>query len=116
MKFWTFFAAKDSGINGHTPIFVSVMLYRKSCKMQFDTGATVSILPKVLYNNQFNQLRGTKIMFKAYNGVQTSVYSEVHLPVVYEQQGLVLPLVVGDDDGPLLLGRIWLEQLKLNCA
>ena len=53
-------------------------------------------------------------MFKAYNGVQTPVYGEVHLPVVFEKQGLVLPLIAVDDDGPPLLGRIWLEQLKLN--
>ena len=51
-----FLAAKDSEKNGHTPIFVSVMLDQKSCKMQLDTGATVSILPKVLYNHQFNEL------------------------------------------------------------
>ncbi|KAL9978763.1 hypothetical protein ACROYT_G016318 [Oculina patagonica] len=38
----------------------------------------------------------------------------VHLPVVYEQQELVLPLIVVDGDGPPLLGRNWLEQLKLN--
>ena len=49
------FAAKKSGKNGHTPIYVSVMLDQKSCKMQLDTGATVSILPKVLYDQQFNQ-------------------------------------------------------------
>jgi len=57
------FAAKDSGKEGHTPIFLSVMLDQKSCKMKLDTGATVSILPKALYDQQFNQwpLRGAKI-------------------------------------------------------
>ena len=110
------FAAKNSGKDGHTPIYVSVMLDQKSCKMQLDTGATVSILPKVLYDQQFNQwpLRGTKIKLKAYNGVRIPVYGEVHLPVVYEQQELVLPLIVVDGDGSPLLGRNWLEQLKLN--
>ena len=70
----------------------------------------------VLYDQQFNQwpLHGTKIKLKAYNGVQIPVYGEVHLPVVYEQQELVLPLIVVDGDGPPLLGRNWLEQLKLN--
>ena len=82
-------AAKKSGKDGHTPIYVSVMLDQKSCKMQLDTGATVSIL----YDQQFNQwpLRGTKIKLKAYNGVRIPVYGEVHLPVVYEQQELILP-------------------------
>ena len=110
------FAAKDSVKNGHTPIYVSVILDQKSCEMQLDTGATVSILPKVLYDQQFNQwpLHGTKIKLKAYNGVRIPVYGEVHLPVVYEQQELLLPLTVVDGDGPPLLGRNWLEQLKLN--
>ena len=110
------FAVKDSVKNGHTPIYVSVILDQKSCEMQLDTGATVSILPKVLYDQQFNQwpIHGTKIKLKAYNGVRIPVYGEVHLPVVYEQQELVLPLIVVDGDGPPLLGRNWLEQLKLN--
>ena len=41
------FAAKKSGKDGLTPIYVSVMLDQKSCKMQLDTGDPVSILPKV---------------------------------------------------------------------
>ncbi len=49
------FTAKDSGKVGRTPIHVSVMLDQKSCKMQLDTGATVSILPKNLYDQRFNQ-------------------------------------------------------------
>ena len=43
------FVAKDSGKDGHNTIFVSVMLDQKSCEMQLDTRATVSILRKVLY-------------------------------------------------------------------
>ena len=86
--------------------------------MQLGTGArTVSILPKVLYDQQFNQwsLRGTEIKSKAYNGVRIPVYGEVHLPVVYEQQELVLPLIVVDGDGPSLLGRnsIGATEVKL---
>ena len=57
------FAMKKCAKDGHTPIYVSVMLGQRSCKMQLDTEATVSILPKVLYDQQFNQwpLRATKI-------------------------------------------------------
>ena len=110
------FAAKKSGKDGHTLIYVSVMLGQRSCKMQLDTGVTVSVTAKVLYDQQFNQwpLRGTKIKSKAYNGVRIPVYGEVHLLVVYEKQELVLPLIVVDGDGPPLLGRNWFEQLKLN--
>lgn len=34
------------------------------------------------------------------------------MPVIHEQQELVLPLIVVDGDGLPLLGRNWLEQLK----
>ena len=92
------------------------MLDQKSCEMQLDTGATVSILPKTLYDQQFNQwpLRSTNVKLKAYNGVQIPVYGEVWLPVVYDQQKRVLPLIVVDGDGPPLLGRNWLKELQLN--
>ena len=33
---------------------MTVMLDQKSCEMQLDTGAIVSILPKTLYDQQFN--------------------------------------------------------------
>ena len=84
--------------------------------MQLDTGATVSILPKTLYDQQFNQwpLRSTNVKLKAYNGVQIPVYGEVWLPVVYDQQKRVLPLIVVDGDGHPLLGRNWLKELRLN--
>ena len=56
----------------------------------------------------------TKVKLNAYNGVQIQVYEEVWLPVVYDQQKRVLPLIVVDGDGPPLLGRNWLKELQLN--
>lgn len=103
------FTAEESGKEGRTPIQVSVMMLgQNGCRMQLDTGATVSILPKILYDQQFKQwpLRSTN------SGVQIPVYGEIHLPVVYEQEDMVLPLIVADGDGPPLLGRNWLKQLK----
>lgn len=57
------FTAEDSEGKGHGPIQVSLMLDQKSCEMQLDTGATMSIMPKSLYDQQFNQwpLRSTKV-------------------------------------------------------
>ncbi|KAK2571652.1 hypothetical protein P5673_003020 [Acropora cervicornis] len=98
------FTAEDSRKKRHASIQVSVMLDQKSCEMQLDTGATVSILPKTLYDQQFNQwpLRSIK------------VYGEVWLPVVYDQQKRVFPLIVVVGDGPPLLGRNWLKEVQLN--
>ena len=61
------FTAEDSEKKGHAPIQMSVMLDQKSCEMQLDTGATVSILPKTLYDQQFNQwpFPSTKVKLKA---------------------------------------------------
>ena len=52
------------------------MLDQNSCEMQLDTGATMSILPKTLYDQRFNQwpLPNAKVKLKAYNGVQIPVY------------------------------------------
>ena len=110
------FTAEESGKEGRLPMSVSVLLDKKSCKMQLDTGATVSILPKSLYDQEFNQwpLHDTKIKLKAYNGSEIPVYGEVHLPVTYEKQEMSLPLIVVDGEGPPLLGRNWLKQLQLN--
>ena len=82
--------------------------------MQLDTGATVSILPKTLYDQQFNQwpLQSTKVKLKACNGVQFPVYGEVWLLVVYDQQKRMLPLIVVGDGPPL--GWNWLKELQLN--
>ena len=56
----------------------------------------------------------SKVKLKAYNGVQIPVYGEVWLPVVYDQQKRVFPLIVVDGDGPPLLGRNWLKEVQLN--
>lgn len=63
--------AEDSGEKGRLPLFVPVLPDKKSCKMQLDTSTTVSILPKTLYEEEFNQwpLKNTKIKLKAYNGI-----------------------------------------------
>ena len=73
-------------------------------------------MPKTLYDQEFNQwpLRDTKIKLKGYSGVEIPVYGEVYLPVTYDQQEMILPLIVVDGDGPPLLGRNWLKHLKLN--
>lgn len=63
--------AEESEEEGRLPLFVPVLLDRRSCKMQLDTSATVSILPKTLYEEGFNQwpLKNTKLKLKAYNGI-----------------------------------------------
>ena len=80
--------------------------------MQLDTGSTVSILPKTLYDLEFNQwpLHDFKVTFESYIGIEIPVYDEVHLPV----SGNVLASDEVDGDGPPLLGRNWLKQLQLN--
>ena len=40
------FTAEKLGKEERLPMFVSVLLDKKTCKMQLDTGATVSILPQ----------------------------------------------------------------------
>lgn len=59
-------------------------------------------------------LRNNKIKLNAYNGVVISVYGEVYLPVNYDQQEMILPLIVVDGDGLKLLGRNFLEATEVE--
>ena len=51
---------------------------------------------------------------KAYAGHKIPVCGQINVSVSYQGQSGVFPLVVVDNDGPLLLGRNWLNQIRLN--
>ena len=46
--------------------------------------------------------------------MEISVYGEVYLPVNYDHQEMILPLIVVDGDGLKLLGRNFLEATEVE--
>ena len=106
----------SDGKEEKSPIVVPVVIDGQHCEMQLDTGASVSIMPRALYEKYFSHyiLASTNTKLKAYNGLPIPVSGIITLPVVYEGQEQCLPLLVVEGNGPALLGRNWLEKLKLN--
>ena len=53
-------------------------------------------------------------MLSTYTGEKIPVSGEVVIPVKYQNEQHVLPAVVVKTPGPNLLGRDWLQEIKLN--
>ena len=84
--------------------------------MHVDTGATVSLVLKAFYKERFSHvpLENTDIELKAYAGHKLPVCGQINVSVSYQAQTGVLPLVLVDGDGPPLLGRNWINKIKLD--
>ncbi|XP_064463517.1 uncharacterized protein K02A2.6-like [Ornithodoros turicata] len=98
---------------------VIVSIEGQPVSMIVDTGASVSIMPKQLYEERFKKLpcQQTEVVLRTYAGGKLTVVGKLQVNVQYEGQSKILPIVVVDDCGedlPLLLGRDWLQTLKLN--
>ena len=59
-------------------------------------------------------LENTHIELKSYAGHKIPVCGQINVSVSYQEQSGVFPLVVVDSDGPPLLGRNWLNKIRLN--
>ena len=85
--------------------------------MELDTGASVSIISQDALTKFLpsTQPKPSDIILKTYSGEQLKVVGEVDMSVVYGgHPRLILPLVVVEGDGPVLLGRNWLVNFQLD--
>ena len=86
--------------------------------MQVDTGASVSIMSEQTYKNTWTQerpaLEPSTVKLKTYSGEQLKVLGSMRAQVEYKEQKGDLPLLVVAGKGPALLGRDWLQHLKLD--
>ena len=98
------------------PIKVHVVLDHCSVPMEVDTGASVSIMPENLYRQLWptRGLKETTIRLQTYSKQPTAVVGVTDVQIDYEGQTATLPLVIVKGEGPTLLGRNWLSQIRLN--
>lgn len=109
---WPLFSIKSGG---QKEINVNLLVDNKPLKMELDTGASVTLMSEKEYRQKFDgKLSKTSIVLRTYTGQILPVIGEKSVTVTYEGQKLSLPLLVVKADGPALLGRNWLSQLKLN--
>ena len=93
----------DVEIDGHT------------VTMQVDTGATVSIIPDTVYSKLLTRRCLTETRpLQSYSGEKLDLLGELQVSVKYGSQVLTLPLVVVKGNKTPLLGRNWLDHIKLN--
>ena len=102
--------------NKTNPVVVSVSLEGIDCEMHVYTGETVSLVSKAFYKERSPRvpLGNIDIELKAYAGHKIPVCGQINVSVLYQEQTGVFPLVVVDSDGPPLLGRNWLNKIKLD--
>lgn len=101
------------------PLLVTVTLNSSETQMEVDTGATLSIISIATYRKlwpkeQAPRLEPSQATLKTYTGERIAVEGTISVEVAYERQRARLNLLVVAGDGPSLLGRDWLQRLRLN--
>ena len=101
-----------------SPICLSMKLNRKEVPMEVDTGASFSVMSKATYQKVWTEdrppLLPTTTKLKTYTGEQLNVLGYIQVQVQYEQQIEDLSLLIVDGTGPTLMGRDWLQKIKLQ--
>jgi len=81
-----------------------------------DTGAAVSVISQAIKDQLFPdcQLKDTSTKLTTYTGEQIAVAGKIKVEVRYGHQRAELPLFVVRGEGPSLMGRDWLQSIRLD--
>lgn len=85
-------------------------------KMELDTGAAVSVVSLHDFRKLFprKQLRPTMLTPRTYTGDLVKPKGLALVIVQHKDQSKELPLYVVETKGPALLGREWLQEIRLD--
>ena len=88
----------------------------KQLQFEVDTGASLSLISEETYKEFWPDmaLQDTTVNLKTYTGTPLKVLGVMNASVSYGQQSVKLPLLVIEGTGATLMGRNWLEHIKLN--
>ncbi len=100
---------------GH-PITVDLEVNGRVLTMEVDTGAAVSIMSEQAQRRTFPDvsLKQSSTKLRTYTGEPMTVAGEMDVQVKYGSQSYKLPLLVVSGKGPTLLGRDWLQHIRLD--
>ena len=87
--------------------------------MEIDTGAALSLISEKTFKTQWSsknqpKLNLSKVKLQTYTKESIDVLGSITVEVTYKGQNKFLPLLVVGGEGPSLLGRDWLTELKLD--
>ena len=116
---WSLYSVQKN--TGGSPILSEeVQIEGVPLSMEIDTGASVSVASKAFYDEHLTHvpLETSSIKLKDYGGNRIKVLGEVKVNVNYgspvQEFSLPLTIIETQDNRPALLGRNWLQFLRLN--
>ena len=110
---WPMFTVSHSS---KRKVLVSLNINNIPCKLELDTGASVTVIPENMWRDQLGSvpLQESDVTLKSYSGHDIPVVGESTVHVRYNDQEAHLPVIITKGDGVALMGRDWLSTLKLN--
>lgn len=113
--------ATEVMLNGMTgsakdAIIVRLLINKTPLEMELDTGAAVSVISRRQQQQLFPslKLRMTNLRLRTYTGALVEPAGVAEVVVEHNGQSVLLPLYVTEQGGPPLLGREWLQHVRLD--
>ena len=102
----------------YDPILVTLSVDNFPLEMEVDTGASLTGISeatiRATYGEQATPPRNSQVKLKIYTGDEIPVFGMVEVNVQHNGQSKQLPLNVTRGEGPSLLGRNWLGELRID--
>ena len=101
------------------PLVTTVTINNASLKMEVDTGASRSLIAEATFRRlgaetNLPPLRLTTTQLRTYTGEPLVILGTISIPVTYQDQVETLELMVVQGEGPSLMGKDWLEKIRLD--
>ena len=114
-QLYRIYSSQDSN-SPPNPYVLEVELDEEPVQMEIDTGASVSILSSVTYEEKFTAkpLQASPVKLRTYADKPLQNLGSISVQVKHNSQEMQLPVLVVAGNGPNLLGRDWLEKLQIN--
>ena len=98
------------------PLTVTIAIEDCPVVMEVDTGAALSIVSEATFKELWpdKSPSSSNVRLCSYSGEAIPVVGSMDVNINYKGQAAQLPLVVVKGEGPNLLGRNWLEQIRLD--
>ena len=100
------------------PLLADVEIEGHPLNMEIDTGAAVSIISDKTRTSLPHlhklPLQSSQVKLRTYTGESIPVLGEISVDITCQGTKHTLPLLVVKEDGPSLIGRNWLTQIRLD--
>ncbi len=99
------------------PYLVDISLDGSPLLMEIDTGAARSVISETVYRQLWKNpppLQPSSAILRTYTGERVPILGTADLNVAYEKQSANVSVMIVEGKTPSLLGRDWLQHLKLD--